>query len=78
MKPRHLRHAVAMFVLASVGGGCFGCYAWLAHGIAHRSVRERAVENTGAAPPPLITVPSSSSSSSPSSPPSSPSSPSTR
>jgi len=53
-----------MATLLAMGGGCLGCYAWMARGIARKSVRERAVEATGAKPPPLITVPSSSSSSS--------------
>jgi len=60
MKARHLRHALAMFALASVGGGCLGCYAWMAHGVARQSVQDHAAEHTGAAPPPLITMPASS------------------
>jgi hypothetical protein len=57
MKARHLRHAAAMAAFLSLGGGCFGCFAWLAHGIARKSVRERAMEATGAPAPPLITLP---------------------
>ena len=59
MKARHLRHALAMFVLASVGGGCLGCYAWMAHGVARQSLRDHAAEHAGATPPPLITLPGS-------------------